>query len=99
MDDNTTKVLMAVIALVSTIVTPLVVVYVGKMNSIKIKEVKEKVDEYHKEVNGNMARLLDTTEQLATANEKARHVDPIAGDANLKIISGEMNVTTKKPKK
>lgn len=32
-----------------------------------------KVDEYHKEVNGNMHKLLETTKKLATAEEKAKH--------------------------
>ena len=65
MDDNTTKVLMAVIALIGTIVTPIVVVYVAK-------QTNKKVDAYHKEVNGHMTQLLETTKDLATANEKAR---------------------------
>jgi hypothetical protein len=65
MDDNTTKVLMAVIALVSAVVTPLVVVLVGNIQA-------RKIDKYHKEVNGKMGTLLETTKQLATATEKAR---------------------------
>lgn len=65
MDANTKDVLMAVIALISAVVTPLVVVYVGKMNA-------KKVDDYHKEVNGKMGMLLETTKDLATATEKAR---------------------------
>jgi ABC-type bacteriocin/lantibiotic exporter with double-glycine peptidase domain len=63
MDANTKDVLMALIALISAIVTPIVVVYVGKINA-------KKVDDYHKEVNGKMGLLLETTKQLAT--EKAR---------------------------
>jgi hypothetical protein len=66
MDDNTTKVLMAVIALVSAVITPLVVVWVGKMQA-------KKIDDYHKEVNGKMGLLLETTKDLATAAEKARN--------------------------
>lgn len=83
MDDNTTKVVMAVIALISAVVTPLVLVIVTKMQNKQIATnqaetktaigtVTEKVEVYHKEVNGNMAKLLDTTKELATANEKAR---------------------------
>jgi hypothetical protein len=65
MDANTKDVLMAVIALISAIVTPVVVVYVNR-------QTNKKVDEYHKEVNGKMGQLLETTKDLATANEKAR---------------------------
>jgi hypothetical protein len=76
MDDNTTKVVMAIIALISAVVTPLVLVIVTKMQNNKIDknqiEIVEKVDVYHKEVNGNMAKLLKTTADLATAQEKAR---------------------------
>lgn len=72
MDANTKDVLMALIALISAVVTPLVVVYVGRVNAAKIASVKEKVDEYHKEVNGKMGTLLETTKELATAQEKAR---------------------------
>jgi uncharacterized membrane protein YgaE (UPF0421/DUF939 family) len=40
--------------------------------AIKLAKVKTKVEEYHAEVNGNMHKLLKTTEELATAKEKAR---------------------------
>jgi len=69
MDDNTAKVLMAAISLIGAIVTPLVVVWVGRIQG---KKTRDKVDAYHHEVNGNMAKLLETTKQLATAQEKAR---------------------------
>lgn len=79
MDDNTTKVIMAIIALISAIVTPLILLYVTKKQNEKldnnqagIVQVAEKVDTYHKEVNGKMGELLETTKQLATAKEKAR---------------------------
>jgi hypothetical protein len=82
MDNNTHDVLLAVIALVSAIVTPLVLVYVTRKQNEKIdgnakiiSSVAEKVDGYHKEVNGNMAKLLETTKDLATAQEKARAED------------------------
>lgn len=73
MDANTKDVLMALIALVSAVVTPLVVVYVGRQNSNKVNGLTNKVDEYHKAVNGGFQKLLDTTAELATANEKARN--------------------------
>jgi hypothetical protein len=79
MDDNTHDVLMAVVTLISAIVTPLILVYVTRKQNEKIdankagiEKVVEKVDEYHKEVNGNMSKLLETTKELATAQEKAR---------------------------
>lgn len=83
MDDNTTKVVMAVIALVSAVVTPLVLVIVTRMQNKLITNnqaetktalvaVTEKVEVYHKEVNGHMSKLLDTTKELATAQEKVR---------------------------
>jgi hypothetical protein len=72
MDANTKDVLMALIALISAIVTPLVVVYVARQQANKMNTIKDKVDEYHKEVNGKMGQLLETTKDLATANEKAR---------------------------
>lgn len=77
MDDNTKEVVMAVIALISAIVTPVVLVIVTRLQNKKIDsnhaETIEKVEVYHKEVNGNMENLLKTTKDLATATEKAKH--------------------------
>lgn len=83
MDDNTTKVVMAVIALVGTVITPVVLVWVTKQQNkfiaknqaetVKNQEaIAQKVEVYHKEVNGNMSKLLETTKELATAKEKVR---------------------------
>lgn len=36
-------------------------------------KAKTKVDKYHKEVNGKMGELIETTKQLATAKEKAKN--------------------------
>jgi hypothetical protein len=80
MDANTKDVLMALIALISAIVTPLIVLYVSQKQGKKLNSVSEKVDGYHKEVNGNMAKLIETTKELATAQEKARaKSDPSPG--------------------
>lgn len=68
MDANTKDVLMALIALISAVVTPLIVVYVNRLTM-------KKVEGYHKEVNGKMGQLLETTASLATATEKARQVE------------------------
>ena len=73
MDGNTKDVLMALIALISAIVTPLIVVYVGRQNANRLTGIKDRVEEYHKEVNGKMGLLLQTTKDLATAQEKARN--------------------------
>lgn len=66
MDDNTTKVVLSVIALVSAIVTPFVLVIVTRMQN-------KKIEGYHNEVNGKMSKLLQTTADLATAKEKAKN--------------------------
>jgi hypothetical protein len=74
MDDNTRIVLTSVIALISAVVTPIVVVYVNNRTNKRVSDVSDKVDVYHKEVNGNMAKLIQTTKDLATATEKAKHI-------------------------
>lgn len=74
MDGNTKDVLMAVIALISAVVTPLVVVYVNNRTNKKIVTIENKLDENHKLTNGHMTALLQTTKDLATAQEKARGV-------------------------
>lgn len=84
MDANTKEVLMAVIALISAIVTPLVLVIVTRMQNKKIDanqvvvvqkqgEIVAKLDESHKQMNGNLDKLIKSTADLATANEKARN--------------------------
>lgn len=86
MDDNTTKVLMALIALISAIVTPLVLVIVTKMQNKKIdanqvvvvnkqKEIVQKLDESHKQMNGNLDKLIKSTADLATLTEKNKHTN------------------------
>lgn len=74
MDGNTKDVLMAIIALISAVVTPLIVLYVNKRQLEKIDTVEKKLDENHKLTNGHMTTLLQTTKELATAQEKARGV-------------------------
>jgi hypothetical protein len=75
MDANTKDVLMALIALISAIVTPLIVLYVNQKQVKKINIIENKLDENHKLTNGHMTALLETTKQLATATEKARAED------------------------
>lgn len=72
MDENLKEVLLAVIALISAIVTPLIVLYVSIKQSKKLNTVESKLDENHKLVNGHLSALLQTTKDLATATERAR---------------------------
>lgn len=72
MDANTKDVLMALIALISAVVTPLIVVYVNQKQIKKLNTVETKLDENHRLTNGHMQKLLETTASLATATEKAR---------------------------
>lgn len=73
MSDNVKEVVMAIIALISAVVTPLVVVIATKMQNKKIDTIETKLDENHKQQNGNLTKLLETTSQLATAKEKAKN--------------------------
>lgn len=72
MDANTKDVLMALIALISAVVTPLIVLYVNNKTIKKLSTVEGKLDENHRLTNGHMAKLIETTKELATATEKAR---------------------------
>lgn len=72
MDENTRDVLLSVIALISAVVTPIVVVYVNRQTMKKVHVIEGKLDENHKLVNGHLAALIQTTKDLATANERAR---------------------------
>lgn len=115
---------MAIIALVSAVVTPLVLVYVTRKQNEKIDAnqvqitgkvdvVEKKLDDNHRLTNGHMTTLLQTTKDLATANEKVRAASeappvqvvsavlPDTGPLKLTITEGEMKVvpeTTKKKK-
>lgn len=77
---------MAIIALISAIVTPLVVVIVTKMQNKKIDtnqavvvqkqvEIVAKLDESHKQMNGNLDKLIKSTADLATLTEKNKHTN------------------------
>jgi len=72
MDANTKDVLMALIALISAVVTPVIVVYVNSRTNKKVEIIETKLDENHRLTNGHMTQLLQTTKDLATATEKAR---------------------------
>lgn len=72
MDENTRDVLLSLIALISAVVTPLIVVYVNRLTMKKVHVIEGKLDENHKLVNGHLSALIQTTKELATANERAR---------------------------
>lgn len=78
MDANTAGVLNSVLNIISIVVTALMLVYVAKSNKkmnaveVKVDVVEKKLDENHKLNNGNLTKLLETTEKLATAQERAR---------------------------
>lgn len=72
MDANTRDVLLSLIALISAVVTPLIVLYVSIKQGKKLNTVENKLDENHKLVNGHLSALLQTTKDLATATERAR---------------------------
>lgn len=60
------------ISIVTGVVSIVTLIIQLKMKS-KVDTVDRKLDENHKQQNGNLDKLLKTTEQLATANEKAKH--------------------------
>lgn len=66
------RTVLSLLTAIVTMITPIVVWRLNHKQSKKIGEVKDKVDEYHKEINGRMGQLLETTKQLATEKEKAR---------------------------
>lgn len=60
----------------ATVITP-VLAYLIKRSESKITKkvdvIESKLDENHKQQNGNLTKLLETTSQLATAKEKAKN--------------------------
>jgi alcohol dehydrogenase class IV len=75
MDSNTKDVLMAIIALISAIVTPLIVLYVNNKTNKKVDVIETKLDESHKQMNGNLDKLIKASTDLATATEKAKNIE------------------------
>lgn len=62
-----------IISIVSGIVS-IITLYIQLRMKAKVETVDKKLDENHKQQNGNLDKLLKATEQLATANEKAKHI-------------------------
>lgn len=58
-------------AIVISIVTTIGLVITTLINSKQNREIKTKVDNYHKEVNGKMTDLIETTKALGKAEGKA----------------------------
>jgi len=57
---------------VVTLITPVVVWRLNRKQGKKIDVVENKLDENHKQMNGNIDKLVETTKQLAISQEKAR---------------------------
>jgi len=61
-----------IIALSGSVSTTLGIIVVAYLNTRQNKVISEKVDGYHKEVNGKMGELLTTTKALGNAEGKAQ---------------------------
>ena len=73
MDDNTAKVVIEVIGLISSILTPIVVYVLSHKQNKKMDKLETKLDDNHKLSNGNMDKLIKSTADLATLTEKNKH--------------------------
>lgn len=71
---NAYELILGIVTLVfSAIITPLMIYYLNKKSNEKVDVVEKKLDANHEQQNGNLTKLLETTKELATANEKAKH--------------------------
>lgn len=65
------------ISIISGIVSPLLLFILNHFQNKKIKANGDKVDAYHKEINGRMGELIATTKELGNAEgraqEKSKH--------------------------
>lgn len=59
------------IAAITSGTTILGLIVTGYINSKQNSKITGKVEDYHKEVNGKMTKLLETTEALGKATGKA----------------------------
>lgn len=60
------------ISIVTGVVSIATLIIQLKMKA-KVETVDKKLDANHEQQNGNLTKLLETTKELATANEKAKH--------------------------
>lgn len=58
-------------AIIISAITTIGLIITSVINSRQNKKISNKVDGYHKEVNGKMGELLDTTKALGKAEGKA----------------------------
>lgn len=58
-------------SIIVALITAAGLVISGVINTRQNKKIVEKVDQYHKEVNGKMGELLVTTKALGNAEGKA----------------------------
>lgn len=58
-------------AVIVALITTTGLIITGYINTRQNKKIVEKVDSYHKEVNGKMGELLVTTKALGNAEGKA----------------------------
>ena len=61
-----------IISLSGSLTTTLGIIVVAWLNNRHNKTITDKVDGYHKEVNGKMGELLTTTKALGNAEGKAQ---------------------------
>lgn len=66
-----------ILSIIANIISPILIAVLTYFQNKKIKANGEKVDAYHKEINGRMGELIETTKKLGnaegTAEEKARN--------------------------
>jgi hypothetical protein len=60
------------IVVAPSVITTIGLIVVAYLNTRQNKKISEKVDGYHKEVNGKMGELLTTTKALGNAEGKAQ---------------------------
>ena len=60
------------IVVVPSVITTIGLIVVAYLNTRQNRKISEKVDGYHKEVNGKMGELLTTTKALGNAEGKAQ---------------------------
>jgi len=84
-DSLLTVIVVGVIAIIQSIIKARIdrkaaaqnaeIIAASKILSANLERTNDRIVEYHKEVNGNMVKLIETTKELATAKEKARAKD------------------------
>lgn len=85
MDDNTTKVVMAIIALVSAVITPVVLVWVTKMQNKKIDANQIETKEA---IGGVVTKVEGTDKKVDVIETKL--------DENHKLMNGNIDKLMKK---